>query len=84
MNTAQVFKKSVTVNNSPIQDYVQPDGHTPLNYEMTPGFKPFTVCNLIMKCVGVIVSKRTSILGIIKLLLFLVFVGYHLFIYFYI
>ena len=28
MTTAQVVKMSVTVNNSPIQDYVNPDNHT--------------------------------------------------------
>ena len=43
MTTAQVVETSVTVNNnSPIQDYVHPD-HTQPTYEMTPGFKPFTV-----------------------------------------
>ena len=31
------------VNNSPIQDYVHPDDHTQPTYEMTRGFKPFTV-----------------------------------------
>ena len=34
---------SVTVNNSPIQDYVLPDNHTQPTYEMTPVFKPFTI-----------------------------------------
>ena len=43
MTTAQVVETSVTVNNSPIQDYVHPDDHTQPTYEMTPGFKPFTV-----------------------------------------
>ena len=38
------FKTSVTVNNnSPIQDFVHPDDHTQPTYEMTLGFKPFTV-----------------------------------------
>ena len=42
MTTAQVVETSVTVNNnSPIQDYVQPDYETQ-PFEMTPGFKPFT------------------------------------------
>ena len=41
VTTAQVVETSVTINNnSPIQDYVHPDDHT--QYEMTPGFKPFT------------------------------------------
>ena len=44
MTTAQVVETSVTVNNnSPIQDYVHPDDQTQLTFEMTPGFKPFTV-----------------------------------------
>ena len=42
MTTAQVAVTSVTVNNSPIQDYVHPDDHIHPTYEMTPGFKPFT------------------------------------------
>ena len=48
MTTAQVVETSVTVNNnnSPIQDYVQPDDHTQLTYEMTPRFKPFTVLDV--------------------------------------
>ena len=41
MTTAQVVETSVTVN-SPIQDYVHPDDQTQ-PFEMTPGFKPFTV-----------------------------------------
>ena len=44
MTTTQVVETSVTVNNnSPIQDYVHPDDQTQLTFEMTPGFKPFTV-----------------------------------------
>ena len=42
MTTAQVVETSVTVNNSPIQDYVHPNDHTQPTYEMTSGFKPFT------------------------------------------
>ena len=39
---------SVTVNNnSPIQDYVHPDDQTQPTFEMTPGFKPFTVATLL-------------------------------------
>ena len=44
MTTAQVAETSVTVNNnSPIQDYVHPDDQTQPTFEMTPGFKPFTI-----------------------------------------
>ena len=46
MTTAQVVETSVTVNNnSPIQDYVHPDDQTQPTFDMTPGFKPFTVLN---------------------------------------
>ena len=42
--TAQVVETSVTVNNnSPTQYYVHPDDQTQPTFEMTPGFKPFTV-----------------------------------------
>ena len=45
MTTAQVVETSVTVNNnSPIQDHVHPDDQTQPTFEMTPGFKPFTIC----------------------------------------
>ena len=38
------FITLVTVNNnSPTQDYVHPDDQTQPTFEMTPGFKPFTV-----------------------------------------
>ena len=47
MTTAQVVETSVTVNNnSPIQDYVHPHDQTQPTFEMTPGFKPFTLMNL--------------------------------------
>ena len=47
MTTAQVVETSVAVNNnSPIQDYVQPDDQTQPTFEMTPGFKPFTIYTL--------------------------------------
>ena len=49
MTNAQVVETSVTVNNnSPIQDYVHPDDQTQAIFEMTPGFKPFTL--LILLC----------------------------------
>ena len=43
MTTVQVVEMSVTVNRGPIQDYVHPDDQTQPTFEMTPGFKPFTV-----------------------------------------
>ena len=49
MTTAQVVETSVTVNNnSPIQDYVHPDDQTQPTFEMTPGFKPFTVIHILL------------------------------------
>ena len=47
MTFAQVVEMSVTVNNSPIQDYVHPDDHVQSTYEMTSGFKPFTVTSTV-------------------------------------
>ena len=43
MTSAQVVETSVNViSNSPSQDYTHPDDRT-LPYDMTPGFKPFTI-----------------------------------------
>ena len=36
MTTAQVVETSVTVNNSPIQDYFHPDDHTQPTYDKSP------------------------------------------------
>ena len=46
--TAQVVGTSVAINNnSSFQDYVHSDDHTQHTYEMTPGFKPFTIIIII-------------------------------------
>ena len=42
-STLMKVKMSVTVSNSPIQDFVHVDDHTQPTDEMTPGFKRFTV-----------------------------------------
>ena len=43
MTSAQVVETLVNViSNSPSQDYTHPDDRT-LLYDMTPGFKPFTI-----------------------------------------
>ena len=53
MTTAQVVEMSVTVNNnSPIQDYIHPDDETQ-SFEMTPGFKPFTILLLFFLMFGI-------------------------------
>ena len=55
MTSAQVVETSVNViSNSPSQDYTHPDDRT-LLYDMTPGFKPFTIISILdaKKCVGV-------------------------------
>ena len=36
----------ITVNNTPIQDYIHPDDHPQPTYKTTPGFKPFTVLDV--------------------------------------
>ena len=44
MTSAQAVEMSVTVTlNSPSQDYTHPEDHNLPNYDMTSGFKPFTV-----------------------------------------
>ena len=43
LNRTQVFETSVSVNNSPLQDYVHLNYHAQSTHEMTPGLKPFTV-----------------------------------------
>ena len=49
MTTAQVVETPFTVNNnSAIQDYVHPDDQTQPTFEMTPGFKPFTVFTYLL------------------------------------
>ena len=49
MTTTQVVETSVTVNNnSPIQDYVHPGDQTQPTFEMTPGFKPFTILIMLL------------------------------------
>ena len=47
MTTAQVVETSVTINNSPIQDYLHADDHTQPTFEMTPGFKSFTAFKFV-------------------------------------
>ena len=62
MTTAQVVETSVTINNnSPIQDYVHPDDQTQPTFEMTPGFKPFTVVIIIVSLVTSSNSIQCSI-----------------------
>ena len=62
MTTPQVVERSVTVNNnSPIQDYVDPDDHIQPTYEMTPGFKPFTVLELFIKYVITAIEKKSTV-----------------------
>ena len=39
MTTAQFAETSVTVNNSPIQDYVNPDDRTQPTFEITPSLQ---------------------------------------------
>ena len=44
MTSAQVVETSVNViTNSHSQDYTHPDDHNLPTFDMTPGFKPFTV-----------------------------------------
>ena len=55
ITTAQVVKTSVSVNNSPNPEYTHPhpppppprDNHILPTYDMTRGFKPYTIKNIV-------------------------------------
>ena len=50
MTSAQIVETSVNViSNSPSQNYTHQDDRTSLNYDMTPGFKPFTIKSQVVK-----------------------------------
>ena len=61
MTSAQVVAMSVNViSNSPSQDYSHPDDHNCLrtmSYDMTPGFKPFTVVHSKLSCAKILHVK---------------------------
>ena len=60
MTSAQVVETSVKVTtNSPSQDYTHPDDHNLRTYDMTPGFKPFTILKLI--CFGTYAGIRSKV-----------------------
>ena len=48
VTTAGVVEASVTVNNSPIQDYDHPDDYASPTHEITPWFKSFTLPELLL------------------------------------
>ena len=50
---------------SPIQDYVHPDDQTQPTFEMTPGFKPFTI---IIRIIIIIIYSANLYMDIIQLL----------------
>ena len=50
---------------SPIQDYVHPDDETQPTFEMTPGFKPFTIIIII---IIIIIYSANLYMDIIQLL----------------
>ena len=57
MTTAQVVETLVTANNnSPVQDYVHPDDQTQ-TFEMTPGLKPFTVVEVSIAGLAIMIPK---------------------------
>ena len=45
---------------SPIQDYVHPDDQTQPTFEMTPGFKPFTI---IIRIIIIIIYSAKPLYG---------------------
>ena len=52
-SSAQVVETSANVtSNSPSQDYTHPDDHNLRTYDMTTGFKPFTVLQIFLQKVS--------------------------------
>ena len=72
-----VTKESVKVtSNSPSQDYTPPaDDHNLLTYDMTPGFKPFTIKEETDICLGTVSLAKTTALVNTVFLHLGVFVG---------
>ena len=61
MTSAQVVETSVKVTpNSPSQDFSHPDDHNLRTYDMTPGFKPFTVINSEFAMLGNILQQPSQ------------------------
>ena len=59
MTSAQVVETSVKVtSNSPSQGYTHQDDHNLLTYDMTPGFKPFSIFRLVFVFVFFLTSIR--------------------------
>ena len=52
---------------SPIQDHVHPDDQTQPTFEMTPGFKPFTII-IIRIIIIIIIYSANLYMDIIQLL----------------
>ena len=64
MTTAQVVETPVTVNkNSPIQDYVHPDEQTQPTFEMTRGFKPFTIIIIMMMMMMMMMNVMVMVMN---------------------
>ena len=45
-----VLNRIVVADSDSVQDYVHPDDQTLSTFEMTPGFKPFTVITINSLC----------------------------------
>ena len=62
MASAQFVETSVNTNNSPSQDYTtKPDDHSNHNID-SPGFKPFTVIDLVISILRVLPSLWAELL----------------------
>ena len=70
MTTAQVDETSVTVyNNSPIQDYVHPNDQTQPTFEMTPGFKPFTIIIIMMMMMMMMIKVMVMVMVMVMMMM---------------
>ena len=76
LTTAQVVETSVTVNNSPIQDYVHPDDQIQptCTFEMTPGFKTLTIIYLFIIIIIILIFIVIIIIIIILVVVVVVVV----------
>ena len=76
MTSAQVVETSVNVtSNSPSQDYTHPYGHNLPNYDVTPGFKPFTMMRVGIRFIKVSIiqddaynDNKRSLLHVISII----------------
>ena len=56
-----VLNRIVVVDSDSVQDYIHPDDQTLSTFEMTPGFKPFTVILSIVCAINLVKKKSAEV-----------------------